>query len=178
MNMPMNQPYVSGLEASRILTKATRSWVWATMAEACNTARGKYVDAWHTCFDTLRGRTDGQMGETELASLWGAFMRHLTITGTARFLLGCEACGRGSEDEKLLLGSVAAHQRGAKKDACTILEKWFVGAALWKADALIEAIADQLSVQEYMLPTACDTTTENGHTYTPPTMGAGQKVLN
>lgn len=174
MNLPMNQPHISGLEASRLLTKATRSWVWATMAEACNTARGRYVDAWNICFDTL----NSQAGDKELASLWGAFMRHLTISGTARFVLGCEGCGRVSEDEQLLLHSVAAHQCGAKKEACDALGKWFAGNALWKADALVEAVADQLSVQGYILPVACHISTADGNKSPNTAFAAGQKVMN
>lgn len=148
MNMPMSQTNTSGHEAARIVVTATRSWVWAIMADACRTARGRYVDLWNDCFDKL--------GSRDLSLMWGSFMRHLSLDANTKFLLGCSGCGRTSEDEQTLLNSLAAHQQGYKKDACTLLERWFSGEALWKADALVEAFADQLLLHGHTLPYALD----------------------
>lgn len=144
MNMPMNQTDAAGRRAAEIVTTATRSWVWAIMADACRTARGRYVDLWTDCFDKL--------GSRELSMMWGSFMRHLSIEANAKFLLGCAGCGRVSEDERILLKSLAAHQQGLKREASQMLERWFSGEALWKADALVEAFADQLSLHGHRLP--------------------------
>ena len=146
MNMQMKPSDVLGYRNALLVITATRSWVRAIMAKSCQSSRNRdrFVGMWNDCFE--------QFGDPELANIWGSFMRHLTIEGRATFLLGCSGCGRNSEDENLLLNCLSAHQQGEKIAACDVLERWFEGEALWKADALAEAFSDQLSLHGFTLP--------------------------
>ena len=157
MNMPMKQAEVMGYRNAMLVLTATRSWVGAVMSQSCGRARSRFVGMWDDCFD--------QLGDPELANIWGSFMRHLTIDGKATFMLGCSGCGRSSEDENILLSCLSAHQRGQKVEACGKLERWFDGEALWKADALAEAFADQMSLQGYVLPAGVEQHPSSGFYY-------------
>lgn len=143
MNMPLKTTEINSRKTSQLILSATRSWVWAIMAESCRTARGRYVHMWNECFE--------QIGDKSLAMMWGSFLRHLTLEGNAKFLLGCSGCGRASKDEAILLDCLALHQSGNKDEAYKMLSRWFEGEAQWKADALIEAFADQLSLKGFLI---------------------------
>ncbi len=147
MNMQVKHSEVMGYRNATLLLTATRSWVGAVMTQSCRGSRRRFVGMWDDCFEELGG--------AELANIWGSFMRHLTLDGRSTFLLGCSGCDASSEDEAILLQCLVAHQHGHKIGACKMLERWFEGEALWKADALIEAFADQLSIQGLPLP-LCD----------------------
>lgn len=155
MNVQSSAATMMAQKSATVVVTATRAWVWSIMAQACETSRGRYVRLWDDCFDRLGGAS--------MVKLWGSFMRHLSINGKAQFLLGCHGCGRLSEDEGYLVQCLAAHQHGLKREACGILERWFEGEALWKADALAEAFADELSRQGHSLPHAVDS--DPGHPY-------------
>lgn len=60
-----------------------------------------------------------------------------------------------SEDEAILMDCLALHQSGDKDEAYKMLGRWFDGEAQWKADALIEAFADQLSLKGHLLGDNC-----------------------
>lgn len=170
MNMPMKQADVMGYRNATLVLTATRSWVGAVMSRSCRSARDRFLGMWNDCFD--------QLGDPELANIWGSFMRHLTIDGKATFMLGCSGCGRSSEDENILLNCLSAHQRGQKVEAYGMLERWFEGEALWKADALAEAFADQLSLHGYVLPTSPDPQPTSGSTHRHDKQGSAARKLN
>ena len=148
MNQPARSENEVGFEGEDLVLQATRSWVWAIMADACGTARSRYVRMWEDSFELI--------GSREAARIWSSFMRLLSLEGNAKFLIGCGGCGRPSIDERALLRCLAAHQAGQKREAAHLLEHWFDGESLWKADALAEAFADQLSLKGFHMAYGLD----------------------
>lgn len=146
MALPLKQKKIDAQNNAQLILSATRNWAWSIMAGSCKASRSRYVDMWNECFD--------QLGDKNLGLLWGSFMRHLTIEGEVKFLLGCSGCGRKTKDEAALLDCLAAHQTGNKDYAYKLVGRWFSGEAQWKADALIEAFADQLSLKGFALHSA------------------------
>jgi hypothetical protein len=135
-------------EIAYLVIKATRAWVHAIMASACSSARCWHLRIWDETFDAV--------GSTEASHVWSSFMRHLSLEGNAKFKLGCGSCGVASQDEQALMQCLAAHQKGRKTEALAILDQWFSGDCLWKADALAEAFADHLTVKRLCLPYSVD----------------------
>lgn len=144
MNQPARYESDTNSETAHLVIRATRSWVRAIMSDACSKARCWHLHIWDDSFDMV--------GSREAPHIWSSFMRLLSLEGNAKFQLGCGSCGRASVDEQVLLHCLASHQQGRKPEAMALLGRWFSGAALWRADALIEAFADQLSLKGFHLP--------------------------
>ncbi len=143
-NLPTRNDHL----ASRIILRATRSWVRALEPSASKQTRDCHVAIWNDSF-ALIGKSDAKI-------LWGNFMQHLAKTATSPFVLGCRGCGRVSKHEYSLLQSIAGHQRNNNKLVQSNLKLWFKGQALLKAEVITEAFADQLSTKGFTLATSSD----------------------
>lgn len=130
-------------EAADLIILATRSWVRAAFKEKHGQDREWYKKAWDSCFEVV--------GSSAAAKIHDAFLKHFSRLGKKQFVLGCACCGRVSADERRLVDMIRALQEGDLEAAQDTLSYWFDNEAMWEAEALCEAFADQLAINGFMV---------------------------